>query len=168
MAAEELELAGRAIDATADQRRRAYASDIVYATANEIGFDYLRDQLALYPKDQVHRPFGVAVVDEADSILIDEMFRAAGMPPPRWAVRCESIPGLIAIVARTNFIATVPKPLLTLGLAGDLLEIVRVRERLAVSTVSLFAKRDSPLTPAAARFAKFVKDAARQMDSSSA
>jgi preprotein translocase subunit SecA len=55
-----------------EDRQRAYASDITYATANEVGFDYLRDQLALYPKDQVHRPFAVAVIDEADSLLLDE------------------------------------------------------------------------------------------------
>jgi preprotein translocase subunit SecA len=57
---------------TSEERRRAYAAAVTYATANEIGFDYLRDQLALYPRDQVHRPFAVALVDEADSILIDE------------------------------------------------------------------------------------------------
>ena len=57
---------------SADERRRAYACDITYATANEIGFDFLRDQIALYPADQVHRPFASAVIDEADSILIDE------------------------------------------------------------------------------------------------
>src|SRR5436853_6753641 len=55
-----------------EERKRAYACDVTYATANEAGFDYLRDQLALYPKHQVHRPFAVALVDEADSILIDE------------------------------------------------------------------------------------------------
>src|SRR6266853_4605980 len=55
-----------------EERQRAYACDITYATANEIGFDYLRDQLALYPQAQVHRPFAVALIDEADSILIDE------------------------------------------------------------------------------------------------
>src|SRR5258708_7620727 len=54
------------------QRRAAYACDITYATSNEIGFDFLRDQLALHPVDQVHRPFATAVIDEADSILIDE------------------------------------------------------------------------------------------------
>src|SRR5579859_1500803 len=59
-------------DMDADARRKAYACDITYATANEIGFDYLRDQLALDPSEQVHRPFAVAVIDEADSILIDE------------------------------------------------------------------------------------------------
>jgi preprotein translocase subunit SecA len=55
-----------------DERRRAYACDITYATANEIGFDLLRDDLALYPREQVHLPFAAAVIDEADSILIDE------------------------------------------------------------------------------------------------
>jgi preprotein translocase subunit SecA len=54
------------------ERRQAYACDITYATGNEVGFDYLRDQLALYPADQVLRPFAAAVIDEADSILIDE------------------------------------------------------------------------------------------------
>lgn len=54
------------------ERRRAYACDVTYATANEVGFDYLRDQLALNPDEQVHRGFTVAVIDEADSILIDE------------------------------------------------------------------------------------------------
>jgi preprotein translocase subunit SecA len=58
--------------AASEERRRAYASDITYATANEIGFDHLRDGLALYPSEQVHRPFATAVIDEADSILIDE------------------------------------------------------------------------------------------------
>jgi len=55
-----------------DDRRRAYACDITYATANEIGFDLLRDGLALRPRERVHRPFAAAVIDEADSILIDE------------------------------------------------------------------------------------------------
>jgi preprotein translocase subunit SecA len=54
------------------ERKQNYARDITYSTANEIGFDYLRDQLALHPEDQVHRPFAAAVIDEADSILIDE------------------------------------------------------------------------------------------------
>ena len=54
------------------ERKAGYACDITYATANEIGFDYLRDRLALRAEDQVHRPFAAAVIDEADSILIDE------------------------------------------------------------------------------------------------
>jgi preprotein translocase subunit SecA len=57
---------------TSDERRAAYACDITYATANECGFDLLRDQLCLYRRDQVLRPFANAVIDEADSILIDE------------------------------------------------------------------------------------------------
>jgi preprotein translocase subunit SecA len=56
----------------AAERKRAYACDITYSTANEIGFDYLRDQLALNLDEQVHRPFAAALLDEADSILIDE------------------------------------------------------------------------------------------------
>ena len=57
---------------TPDQRRAAYACDVTYATANECGFDLLRDQLCLHERDQVHRAFHAAVIDEADSILIDE------------------------------------------------------------------------------------------------
>jgi preprotein translocase subunit SecA len=59
-------------DMRPEERRQAYSCAITYATANEVGFDYLRDQLALYPQEQVHRPFSAAVIDEADSILIDE------------------------------------------------------------------------------------------------
>src|SRR5215472_6867777 len=59
-------------DLTIEQRRHAYACDITYATANEIGFDLLRDGLALDASGQVHRPFAAALIDEADSILIDE------------------------------------------------------------------------------------------------
>jgi preprotein translocase subunit SecA len=55
-----------------EARRAAYACDITYATANEIGFDSLRDQVALRVEDQVHRELQAAVIDEADSILIDE------------------------------------------------------------------------------------------------
>jgi len=54
------------------EKRRAYACDVTYATAKEAGFDFLRDQLARSTDDFVHRPFHVALVDEADSILVDE------------------------------------------------------------------------------------------------
>ena len=57
---------------SAEERRRAYACDVTYATGNEIGFDLLRDGLALRASGQVHRPFAAALIDEADSILIDE------------------------------------------------------------------------------------------------
>jgi len=57
---------------TREERREAYRCDITYATANEAGFDFLRDQVALRLEDQVHRAFSAAVIDEADSILIDE------------------------------------------------------------------------------------------------
>ena len=57
---------------TSGERREAYACDVTYTTANECGFDLLRDQLCLSATDQVHRPFQAVVIDEADSILIDE------------------------------------------------------------------------------------------------
>ncbi len=59
-------------DMTPDQRRQAYLADITYCTNNELGFDYLRDNMALYKKDQVQRGHSFAIVDEVDSILIDE------------------------------------------------------------------------------------------------
>ncbi len=57
---------------TPAERRAAYAADITYATQNEIGFDFLRDRLAMRTSEQVHREFHAAVIDEVDSILIDE------------------------------------------------------------------------------------------------
>ena len=55
-----------------DERRAAYAADITYGTNNEMGFDYLRDNMALYASEQVQRGHHFAIVDEVDSILIDE------------------------------------------------------------------------------------------------
>ncbi|MEI3017789.1 MAG: preprotein translocase subunit SecA [Oscillospiraceae bacterium] len=55
-----------------DERRAAYACDITYATNNELGFDYLRDNMCMYKKDKVQREPNFAIVDEVDSILIDE------------------------------------------------------------------------------------------------
>ena len=57
---------------TSAEKRAAYAADITYGTNNEFGFDYLRDNLAFRPEDQVQRSPVFAVVDEVDSILIDE------------------------------------------------------------------------------------------------
>jgi preprotein translocase subunit SecA len=67
-----LEVAAVRQDMPPEARKGAYGRDVTYATANEVGFDYLRDQLALDPHEQVLRPFATAVIDEADSILIDE------------------------------------------------------------------------------------------------
>ncbi|AMK17903.1 MULTISPECIES: preprotein translocase subunit SecA [Sphingobium] len=55
-----------------DQRREAYSADITYATNNELGFDYLRDNMKYDRASMVQRPFNFAIVDEVDSILIDE------------------------------------------------------------------------------------------------
>ena len=59
-------------DLTSEERRAAYACDITYGTNNEMGFDYLRDNMALYKRDMVQRGHVFAIVDEVDSILIDE------------------------------------------------------------------------------------------------
>ena len=55
-----------------DERRAAYACDVTYGTNNEFGFDYLRDNMKYRLEDMVQRPFNYAIVDEVDSILIDE------------------------------------------------------------------------------------------------
>ena len=55
-----------------EKRREAYNSDITYATNNELGFDYLRDNMVIYKNQMVQRDFNFAIVDEVDSILIDE------------------------------------------------------------------------------------------------
>ena len=57
---------------TKDEKREAYAADITYSTNNELGFDYLRDNMVLYKEQMVQRPLHYAVIDEVDSILIDE------------------------------------------------------------------------------------------------
>ncbi|MGQ9369138.1 preprotein translocase subunit SecA [Azospirillum sp. ST 5-10] len=57
---------------TDDERRAAYDSDITYGTNNEFGFDYLRDNMKFRAEDLVQRPFNYAIVDEVDSILVDE------------------------------------------------------------------------------------------------
>ena len=57
---------------TPDQRRRSYAADITYCTNNELGFDYLRDNMAIYKSELVQRGHNFVIVDEVDSILIDE------------------------------------------------------------------------------------------------
>ena len=81
---------------SADQRRAAYLCDVTYATANEVGFDYLRDGLARSADELVQRPFAFAVVDKADSILIDEaripLVIAGGLPEdPALAHRVDSV-----------------------------------------------------------------------------
>ncbi|MFZ5532697.1 MAG: preprotein translocase subunit SecA [Pseudomonadota bacterium] len=57
---------------TPDEKRAAYAADITYGTNNEFGFDYLRDNMAFRPEERVQRPLHYAIIDEVDSILIDE------------------------------------------------------------------------------------------------
>jgi preprotein translocase subunit SecA len=82
------------------ERQNAYGADITYMTAKEAGFDYLRDYLCYDRGDLVHRPFHFAVVDEADSILIDEarvplvIAGTVGKPQPDPASLAEVVKGL--------------------------------------------------------------------------
>ncbi|WP_088041545.1 preprotein translocase subunit SecA [Bacillus sp. EAC] len=55
-----------------DEKREAYACDITYTTNNELGFDYLRDNMVVYAEQRVQRPLNYSIIDEVDSILIDE------------------------------------------------------------------------------------------------
>ena len=55
-----------------EEKREAYEADITYSTNNELGFDYLRDNMVLYSNEKVQRPLNFGVIDEVDSILIDE------------------------------------------------------------------------------------------------
>ena len=57
---------------TTAEKREAYACDITYSTNNELGFDYLRDNMVNYAEERVMRPLNFAIIDEVDSILIDE------------------------------------------------------------------------------------------------
>ncbi|SEL25511.1 protein translocase subunit secA [Carnobacterium iners] len=57
---------------TAEEKREAYLADVMYSTNNEMGFDYLRDNMVVYKEQMVQRPLHYAIVDEVDSILIDE------------------------------------------------------------------------------------------------
>jgi len=59
-------------DLTKDEKREAYNCDILYSTNNEIGFDYLRDHMVIYKEQITQRPLNYAIIDEVDSILIDE------------------------------------------------------------------------------------------------
>ncbi len=79
-----------------EERRQAYGCDVVYATPNEVGFDFLRDQLCFEPGELVQRPFCAALFDEVDSILIDEaripLVIAGGDVTPRdLACRCAAL-----------------------------------------------------------------------------
>lgn len=55
-----------------EEKQKAYNADITYGTNNEYGFDYLRDNMVIHKQDIVQRPLNYAIVDEIDSILIDE------------------------------------------------------------------------------------------------
>ena len=59
---------------TPEERKKNYSCDVVYVTNNELGFDYLRDNMAFTPEEMVQRPFFYCVIDEVDSVLIDDAY----------------------------------------------------------------------------------------------
>lgn len=79
------------------QKKEAYNCDITYSTANELGFDYLRDNMAIVPAEQVQRGFNFAIVDEADAVLIDEAQNPLILTEPgaeadeRWLRECSKL-----------------------------------------------------------------------------
>ena len=75
-----------------DARRKAYMADITFGTNNEYGFDYLRDNMASSPKDLVQRKHHFAIVDEVDSVVIDDARTPLiiSVPCPRATTRCSS------------------------------------------------------------------------------
>ena len=67
---------------TSEERQKAYGCDITYVTNNELGFDYLRDNQVLYKEQLVLRDLHYAIIDEVDSVLIDEA--RTPLSCPRW------------------------------------------------------------------------------------
>ena len=122
-------------DTTLEDRRSAYRCDITYASANELGFDYLRDGLALHPHEQVLRPFAAAVIDEADSILLDEariplVIAGGAMEPSATAVDADRI--VRHLTPRVDFIVEqmARNVALTPGGAGEVERLLRCSESL--------------------------------------
>ena len=84
-------------DLSKAERQAAYSADITYGTNNEMGFDYLRDNMALYASEQVQRGHHFAIVDEVDSILIDEartplIISGMGKNPLNFMTRPSNLP----------------------------------------------------------------------------
>ena len=82
-----------------EKRKEAYACDITYITNNELGFDYLRDNMAVYKEDLVQRELNYAIIDEVDSVLIDPLLFLVMMKFPQiytslaklWPVQCKKV-----------------------------------------------------------------------------
>ena len=91
---------------TAEDRRRAYRANVTYVTAKEAGFDHLRDLRATDPRNVRHRPFHMALVDEADSLLIDEArvpLVIAGQAGQRATSACRVAPLVAALTSGVDF-----------------------------------------------------------------
>ena len=94
-----------------EERRAAYACDITYATNHELGFDYLRDNMAMDESETVMRGLGYAIIDEADSVLIDEartplIISGQGGKSTKMYEICEVLAGQLERGTQTEFSAT--------------------------------------------------------------
>ncbi len=133
------------------ERKIAYDADIVWLTAREAGFDHLRDGMALVPEAQVQRPYRAAIVDEADSLLIDEArtpLVLAGASDENAAQAYRAMETAAAMTPDTDLLFDVNEQQVTLSDAG-----IRLAERLLVvdnlydgSETELLAKLHAALT----------------------
>jgi len=131
---------------TPDERRAAYAADVTYLPANEAGFDLLRDRLARRTEDAVQRPYHLALVDEADSILIDEaripLVIAGGTGvPDETAVRLASV--VETLTAGAHFHADADGRVVRLTDAGI------AQLEVALGSGNLYEAENTPLLAAA-------------------
>ncbi len=96
------------------ERRRAYNADITFGTNNEFGFDYLRDNMATSPADLVQRPHNFAIVDEVDSVLIDDartpLIISGPAPSPQAPIRTSPAPSAAWSAARKWSTTCSPTP----------------------------------------------------------
>ena len=83
-----------------DARRKAYMADITFGTNNEFGFDYLRDNMATSPADLVQRQHNYAIVDEVDSVLIDDARTPLIISVPRPAMLVAMVTAPLPLVER--------------------------------------------------------------------
>ena len=127
---------------TPEQRRLAYAADITYGTNNEFGFDYLRDNMALRVEDMVQRGHVYAIVDEVDSILIDEartplIISGPADQPTRWYTEFAEIAALL----QRERDYEVDEKKRTIGILESGIE--RVEDRLGID--NLYESANTPL-----------------------
>jgi len=133
-------------------RREQYNSDITYGTNNEFGFDYLRDNMAVRVEDRVHRPFHYAIVDEVDSVLIDEARTPLIIAGPTGRTDMSRFTEMRGMVERIMRKQTE----LTNDLVSEGMKLFEAGEEYEGAVRLLAVKRGAPKNN---RFMKFLKEA---------